>query len=83
MNIHDFLKSLSMKERRKIAEQCGISLQYVHQIANRINSPSADVATRIYKSRTNRTFNPKDMAFGLEDYNAYMKAVREAKVNRA
>lgn len=81
MNVNDFLKSLSMKERRKLAEQCGISLQYVHQMANRINNPSADVATRIYKCRLNKTFNPRDMNFSLTDYNEYMKAIRESKVS--
>lgn len=83
MNIYDFLKTLSMKERRQIAEQTGISLQYVHQIANRINKPSTDVVTRIYKSRMNRTFHPKDMAFTLEDYNNHMKEVRLSKVKRS
>ncbi len=75
MTLKDFIKTLSVKERTQLAEEIGITPDYLRQLGwsnNRI--ANADIAKSIKNSTVNREL-PVSIRFTGRDYEAHREAL--------
>ena len=81
MNIYDFLQSLTIKERGKLANEIETTAGYLNYLASKREFLSITMASRIFESGFNKR-QPCDLSVTSDDYFDFKREKIEEKLSR-